>query len=54
VFACPRLDKERKDLLGPRKPWEELDLPNWRKNGREDSFYDTIEVFFDFIYSEFS
>jgi len=28
VFGCPRLSKERKDLLGARKSWEDLDAPN--------------------------
>jgi len=36
VFSCPRLARERKDLLGPRKTWEELDDPNWRKDEGDD------------------
>jgi len=54
TFECPGLRKERKDLLGPRKTWEELDTPNWRKDEGDDSHWDTIEAFFDFIHSEFS
>lgn len=53
VFSCPRLDRLRRDLLGPRKTWEELDTPNWRKGEGDDSHWVTIEAFFDHIFSEF-
>lgn len=28
VFDCPRFQRARRDLLGPRKTWESLDEPN--------------------------
>jgi len=54
VFHCPRFLKERRDLLVCPKTWEELDEPNWRKDEGDDSHWDTIESFFDFLYNEFS
>ena len=54
VFHCPRYHKERKDLLGARKAWEDLDEPNWRKEEGDDSHWDTIVSFFDFIFKEVS
>jgi len=54
VFACPRFRKERRDLLGVLSSWEDLDEPNWRKDKGDDSHWDTIEAFFDCIWSEFS
>jgi len=54
VFSCPRFRNERKDLLGHRTGWEGLDDPNWRNDEGDDSHWDTIESFFDFIFSEFS
>jgi len=54
TFECPRFRKERRELLGPRRTWEALDKPNWRKDEGDDSYWDTIEAFFDLIYSEFS
>jgi len=54
TFECPQLDTIRKDLLGPRKTWEELDDPNWRKDDGDDSHWDTIEAFCDNIFSVFS
>ena len=54
VFTCPRLDRERRDLLGPPKTWEEMDAPapTWRKD-EGDGQWDTIETCFDFIYQNF-
>jgi len=54
TFDCPRFEKERRELLGPRKTWESLDGKNRRKDEGDDSHWDTIEAFFDFIYNEFS
>jgi len=50
----PLLQAVRRDLLGLRKSWEELDEPNWRKDEGDDSHWGTVEAFFDFIYGEFS
>jgi len=54
MFECPRLLSQRKDLLGPHRSWEDLDDPNWRKEERDDSGWDTIEAFFGHVYTELS
>jgi len=50
TFSCPRFATDRANLLGTRKSWEELDKPNWRKDEGDDSHWDTIEAWFDFLY----
>ena len=50
----PQARQTERDLLGPRKTWGELDAPNWRKGEGGNSHWDTIEAFFDHIYTEFS
>jgi len=44
----------RKDLIGPQKALEELGRTQLEKNEGDDSYWDTIEAFFDFLYNEFS
>jgi len=51
VFQCPRHASLRKRLLRAKKSWPELDNPDWRKEGDDDS-YDAIESFFDYLYFE--
>jgi len=41
----------RKRYLGAKKDWPDLDSPDWRKEGDDDS-YDAIEAFFDYLYFE--
>jgi len=54
TFECARFGKERREILGPRRTRESLDEPNWRKEEGDDSEWDTIEGFLDFIYNQFS
>jgi len=42
TFICPRFKNTGRNLLGPRRSWEELDKPNWRKEEGDDSHWDTI------------
>jgi len=35
TLACPRFRKERRALLGNKSTWEELDNPDWRREGEE-------------------
>jgi len=44
VFSCTKFYRQRKALLGPRKSWQELDEPNWRKDEGDDSHWDTVEA----------
>jgi len=46
---APRWAHFRKELLGPRHTWEELDSPNWKKEG-DDELHDTIELFSHFAF----
>jgi len=50
VFHCPNHDPNRSHLLRGKKTWEDLDKPDWRKEG--DDSYDAIETFFDYLYFE--
>jgi len=52
TLSCPLFAKERRNLLGTRATWEELDKPNWRKDEGDDSPWDNIEAWFDFLYQE--
>jgi len=40
----------RDRLLRGKRTWEDLDKPDWRKEG--DDSYDAIESFFDYLYFE--
>jgi len=51
TFHCPQHAPMRRRLLVAKKTWPELDNPDWRKEGDEDS-YDAIESFFDYLYVE--
>jgi len=39
----------RRELLGLKTSWEEIDAPDWRKEGDEDPYY-AIESFFSFLH----
>jgi len=54
TFDCGLFRKERKDPLGLRKSWEELEDPIGRKDEGDNSHWDTIEAIFDFVFCEFS
>ena len=49
VFSCPTHLTRRRELLGGRSSWEQLDAPDWRKEG-DDPPYCAIESFFDYLY----
>jgi len=51
TFHCPQHALMRSQLLRSKRSWEELDDPDWRKEGDEDS-YDAIESFFHYLYNE--
>ena len=50
VFHCSRHNLNRDRLLKGKRTWEDLDKPDWRKEG--DDSYDAIESFFDYLYFE--
>jgi len=50
VFQCSRHNLNRDRLLRGKRTWEDLDKPDWRKEG--DDSYDAIESFFDYLYFE--
>jgi len=52
TFDCPRLTKERENLLGTRRSWGELDKLNWRKQEGDGIDWDILEPFFDVLSSE--
>jgi len=49
VFHCPAYHDQRRALLRGKSSWEEIDAPDWRKEG-DDPPYDAIESFFDYLY----
>ena len=53
TFECPTFKDARREFLGARTEWGELDAPVWVKEGENDA-YDAIEAFFDFIYHQIS
>jgi len=57
VFHCPRLDPQRRRLLGSGvSTWEDLDTPHWITEaggeGREQEKVEGIEAFFQDLYWE--
>jgi len=46
-------EKREGSYYEARATWAELDAPDWKKEGDEDS-YDAIETFFNFLYQEIS
>jgi len=53
TFTRLRFTKEGHEFVGAKSTWEELDAPDWRKEG-DDGLYNAIEAFFSFIYHEIS
>lgn len=49
--TCPQWARQRRELLGLRRTWEELDHPAWAKVGDEEP-YDTIELFFHWLFQD--
>jgi len=53
TFECPKHRTQGRTLLGTKKAWEELDSPDWRKEGDGEPF-DAIEVCFTYLCNEMS
>jgi len=55
TFECLRITKERRELPRGKTTWEELDLPDWRKEGDDDpndaikSFFNLSTISFEFL-----
>lgn len=53
TFECPKYRTQRRELLGSKATWEEIDAPDWRKEGDGEG-YSAIEAFFSYLHSEIS
>ncbi|KAF8427706.1 hypothetical protein EV426DRAFT_682711 [Tirmania nivea] len=50
TFDCPHHRRQRQELIGNIKTWEELDTPLWRKEEGEEKEWDAVEAYFAYLY----
>ncbi|KAF8429585.1 hypothetical protein EV426DRAFT_703378 [Tirmania nivea] len=50
TFDCLHHRRQRQELIGNIKTWEELDTPLWKKEEAEEKEWDAAEAYFAYLY----